>query len=430
MTLSQLSDQDLLDLVAQTGKLQREIDARLVELTQEVQERCAREISLAHQVGCRDATDVWSRFALSAPAATKSRVRLARQLMPRLDQETGEKLGPAFPHTAHEFSQGNLTSNAAKVIVNSLRDLPEGEERELAEQVLVASAAGYDQDGQLVPALALSLPELRTQAETWRRKLDAPSRTETFETRRVDLVELENGMFRLSGVLVAEGAAVFTGLFSQIANPKLAGEEEDPRTPAQRRHDSLIAIGKAAADSPAIPKRNGQPFTVIVQVEAEDVAAGRGGYIHESRPTLIDQAELLHAACGASFQFVAQGDNGQIVELGSPERVFTPVQRAAIAARDGGCVIPGCNTEAAWCEIHHVTEWARGGPTHVSNGAMLCWYHHRNLGSSGWKIRIEDGIPWYCAPEALDPDQKWRATQPIHAVATRLIRKCRRRRSA
>ncbi len=37
-----------------------------------------------------------------------------------------------------------------------------------------------------------------------------------------------------------------------------------------------------------------------------------------------------------------------------------PAQRRAIGVRDGECLIPGCHVPAAWCEIHHVTEHARG----------------------------------------------------------------------
>ncbi|EIC08696.1 HNH nuclease, partial [Microbacterium laevaniformans OR221] len=78
-----------------------------------------------------------------------------------------------------------------------------------------------------------------------------------------------------------------------------------------------------------------------------------------------------HVACAGAIQRVVTGSDGRIVAIGTEERVFNRYQRRAIALRDGGCVIPGCGVPAGWCEIHHVTEHARGGPTHTDNGVLL-----------------------------------------------------------
>jgi hypothetical protein len=87
-------------------------------------------------------------------------------------------------------------------------------------------------------------------------------------------------------------------------------------------------------------------------------------------------------------------DNG----VGSPNRTFSGHQRRAITARDGACIIPGCHVPASWCEIHHVQEHAKGGPTHTDNGVPLCWWHHRTIDFSGWEIRMVEGMPEVRAP--------------------------------
>jgi hypothetical protein len=107
-----------------------------------------------------------------------------------------------------------------------------------------------------------------------------------------------------------------------------------------------------------------------------------------------------------------QNRDGRIIELGNLQRIFTSHQRRAIALRDGGCVIPGCTVPATWCEIHHVVEHAQGGHTHTDNGATLCWYHHRSLGTSGWAIRMRDGTPETQAPKWIDQSQRWRKARP------------------
>jgi hypothetical protein len=75
-------------------------------------------------------------------------------------------------------------------------------------------------------------------------------------------------------------------------------------------------------------------------------------------------------------------DEGRIIGISTTDRVFTVHQRRAIIARDKECLIPGCHVPGSWCEIHHVTEHSRGGPTHTDNGVPLCWWHHRRLGTS------------------------------------------------
>ncbi|WP_369816480.1 HNH endonuclease signature motif containing protein, partial [Agromyces sp. Root81] len=65
---------------------------------------------------------------------------------------------------------------------------------------------------------------------------------------------------------------------------------------------------------------------------------------------------------------------------------------------------------AAWCEIHHVTPDAHGGPTHTDNGVLLCWYHHRSIDTSGWAIRMRHGVPEIRPPSWLDPGGRWRTT--------------------
>lgn len=109
------------------------------------------------------------------------------------------------------------------------------------------------------------------------------------------------------------------------------------------------------------------------------------------------------------IQRVTSTAEGRIVAIGVEERVFNRHQRRAIAHRDGSCIIPACGTPAGWCEIHHVTEHARGGPTHTDNGVLLCWYHHRFLDTIGWDIRMNAGVPEVKAPAWHGTDHRWRA---------------------
>ncbi|MEI6624009.1 MAG: HNH endonuclease signature motif containing protein [Actinomycetes bacterium] len=59
--------------------------------------------------------------------------------------------------------------------------------------------------------------------------------------------------------------------------------------------------------------------------------------------------------------------------------------------RDQGCCYPGCERPPGWCEAHHVTEWARGGKTSLSNLILLCARHHRTIHDAEHTITIEPG---------------------------------------
>ena len=56
----------------------------------------------------------------------------------------------------------------------------------------------------------------------------------------------------------------------------------------------------------------------------------------------------------------------------------------------------------------HVTDHAKGGPTHTDNGVLLCWWHHRFIDTGPWRIRMNQGVPEVQAPLWLDPTGRWR----------------------
>jgi hypothetical protein len=147
-----------------------------------------------------------------------------------------------------------------------------------------------------------------------------------------------------------------------------------------------------------------------VSVREEDLASGRGFAHVSGSDEPLPIATARHVACAGAVQRVVFDANGRIIQLGTLERAFTHHQRRGISVRDGGCLIPGCHVPAEWCEIHHVTEHSRGGPTHTDNGVLLCWFHHRTLDTSGWKIRMNRGVPEVRGPTWWDHTLTWRAT--------------------
>ena len=180
-----------------------------------------------------------------------------------------------------------------------------------------------------------------------------------------------------------------------------------------------------AGRSEELPTLNGASATMVTHVLATDLDEHTGTV---TGPGHIDGLDLPISAraveqlcCANGIQPVTISTDGAILRLGSTERCFTRTQRRALAARDGGCII--CGIPPQYTEAHHVIPWAIVHTTHVSNGVLLCWYHHRTITTSGWKIRMIDGHPEIMPPPALGP-QTWR---PARGSPTRQTDALRRR---
>jgi hypothetical protein len=108
--------------------------------------------------------------------------------------------------------------------------------------------------------------------------------------------------------------------------------------------------------------------------------------------------------------------------VGRTARTATPAQRRALAARDKGCIIPGCAIPAEACQTHHVQDWAEGGTTDLPNLALLCWAHHRQVDLGMWTIVAaeEDPVP---RPEpGAPPGTPWPANHSAPWTITRTPR--------
>ncbi|WP_217183142.1 HNH endonuclease signature motif containing protein [Streptomyces sp. AC495_CC817] len=183
----------------------------------------------------------------------------------------------------------------------------------------------------------------------------------------------------------------------------------DTRTRAQKQHDAFAAALGIAARHEDMPSLGGAAPTLVVHVDADQFSAplDAGWATLPGVEAPVSAAVAVHTACTGAVQRVLV-DEGRIIGISTTDRVFSAHQRRAIVLRDGECLIPGCHVPASWCEIHHVIEHSRGGPTHTDNGVPLCWHHHRTIDRSGWEIRMRDGVPEIRGPAWWDPERQWR----------------------
>ena len=88
---------------------------------------------------------------------------------------------------------------------------------------------------------------------------------------------------------------------------------------------------------------------------------------------------------GWTRRVIRDPHTGAVLDLGRRQRLFSRSQRRALAHRDHGCVFPGCDRPAHFCDAHHIHPWEDGGLTDLINAVLLCRRHH-TLVHKGWDL--------------------------------------------
>ncbi|HZQ33383.1 MAG TPA: DUF222 domain-containing protein, partial [Mycobacterium sp.] len=232
-----------------------------------------------------------------------------------------------------------------------------------------------------------------------------------------------NGMSRLTGWLDPELRAGIDEVLAKWAapgmcnpadvDPTVAGDpsseaiNHDVRTTAQRNHDALTAMVRSVLTSGELGSHQGVPVTITATVELADLQA-KAGVAHTGTGTVLPVTDLIRMA-GQAYNYLLIFDKAKRVELykGRTTRLATPAQRLVLTAVERGCTFPGCDVPAAWAQVHHVTEWAKGGPTDIDHVTLACGPHNRLVDEKGWKTRKrEDGTTEWIPPP------KWQRGQP------------------
>ena len=439
--LAGLSDAGRAEVLAGLGEVSRLADAGVVETV------ATADAEFGHRFGCRGMNEVLRRTVLVEASAAARIMRAAEAVQRETSLVSGERMPARWPAMREALLDGavgvaGLLSAIAPL--DRARDRITTEQRVWADENLAAFARGdelpdaaEDDRGQAPRASAEDLKQFAAALAIALDPDGAEPTDEQAQARRsITVGRLRDGVHPVRGSLTPEVAAQWKLIEDAYNNPKVSGAPDagvrftldpadadadvadgdlfnsdprnviDPRTSAQKRHDALAAALGIAARHGDMPSLGGAAPTLVVHVDASDLAAGTGWATLPDAEAAVPLHVATHTACAGAVQRVLF-DEGRIVGITTTDRVFTVHQRRAIVARDKECLIPGCHVPASWCEIHHVTEYARGGPTHTDNGVPLCWWHHRSLGQSGWEIRMDGGLPQIRGPAWWDPEQRW-----------------------
>lgn len=276
------------------------------------------------------------------------------------------------------FLAGELSLLKADQLARFERDVSRvADPSEFGEQLDALIEAAADDDG----ALGLTPRELAS-AMTYAGLL---FKRERLADEEADALRRGRPLIRRQGPaglteyrlrLEPEGSAFLDAALAELSGPVPEPDgEPDPRPADRRRADALVAIvkrGVAEWDGQASSTR-GQVVVTMIRSDLEDALAGAGV---TATGQVLPADVLRRMACDAGIIPVVLGSDGEPLDVGRSERLFTPAQRKAMFKRDGGCTFPNCTIPPQWCEAHHVVWWSLGGKTDLSNGALLCEQHH------------------------------------------------------
>ncbi|WP_167047498.1 HNH endonuclease signature motif containing protein [Salinibacterium sp. ZJ454] len=432
--LQGLDDRELLAAQLSAAQSRRRLDACAALLAGEIAHRSRRDLGhdgLAQREGFRtpEALLQHTTGASFREAATIVQVGgMAHEAV--VDRPTGpDDTGVTVGESARPWLRAVGTAVAAGVLsVEQARSIRMGlgepradetgitvtvEDLSATVEVLVSEAAGLDAD------------RLFKRARGLREDLDEAGITSRERAihadRSIKRTRRPNGVPRYIIDPDLESAAFWDDLYDTLTSPRrggprfvnesdvawAAGVAADPRSTEQYVHDAiteLLRIGTAVDPAKPILGSRVPAVRVLVTADALEKRTGHGRLEGADLPVSIETIERI--ACTQGTIPIVFDDDGQVLNLGREQRLFSRKQRIALAARDGGCMDPDCDRPASWTEAHHIRHWARDhGDTDIVEGILLCRYHHLLVHNNHWEIVYRDGSYWLIPPPDVDPAQ-------------------------
>ena len=328
-------------------------------------------------------SEAWGNDGSATPAARLARETGISGREARERVKVAGLLATSMPLTRAAFDE--LGWPKVRLLANAI-DARTAEAFAAHEEILVDDAR------------RLSVDQLGTLLAHWRRLVDQDGANADADSQHegdyLQIAESFDGVGFLKGRFSAEATAIFRSVLNGIADElhraerreqaeaKLRGEEPEPmRTSSERAAAAAIEMATRAAATTAavadgVPVAPARPL-VLVTIDADLV----GDSIRIVRARLASGAPLPLAdaerlACDAAVARAVIKDGVVPLELGRSVRDPSEAQRRALSAIWATCAHPTCDRPFAWCELHHVHHWERGGRTDVGWLLPLCSTHH------------------------------------------------------
>ena len=220
----------------------------------------------------------------------------------------------------------------------------------------------------------------------WRqvdRQAEASETAQRHRRRGLQMHYDENGMLVIRGRLTPEvGALLRQALDAARETLYRRANADGPAMPpnepsgatssvAQQQADALALLAETALQQGVDSGVTGERYQVVVHVDAPVLADPEqpGQSVLEDGPHVSAETSQ-RLSCDASRTWMRHDEEGRVVEVGARTPTIPPALRRALQHRDAGCRFPGCGVRRG--QGHHIRHWAQGGPTILSNLALLC----------------------------------------------------------
>ncbi|MDE0699704.1 MAG: DUF222 domain-containing protein [Acidimicrobiaceae bacterium] len=280
------------------------------------------------------------------------------------DVETAVKLSE-LPATSGALESGDIPQGHARLIARA-----SGEGR-IDESLLVKAAEAQDFDEFAKTVRRHQQDQSQDDGHTILDRQRKARKARIFESS-------ESGMFVLSGEFdQITGARIATAL---TAKERELWHNEDPkarRNPQQRMADALAEL---ICETDA-NKTQGTDLLVIADYDVckQELVNAR---LADGSPIPI--TELHRLLCDAKILPSIFDTKAQDLWLGRSRRIASAAQRAALTARDQGCI--GCRANPMWCRAHHIVWWSKNGSTDLDNLVLVCDGCHRKIHEHHWTV--------------------------------------------
>lgn len=335
------------------------------------------------------------------------------------DVRLGAELAERFELIGRAWSAGTISEAQARAIVSGLKKAPaalsaEGHERRQAD--LIGYAAQFDPDDLL--RLATRMAEVTDPEHAEAIEADHLARQARVAqaARTLVVVPDHHGSMLIRGqVPVAEGEVLLAQLEALMPSAASYQHTGDLPTRGARRADALVRLCALAAASGSLPVSAGDRPHVFITLDYETLASGVGAVSSVPTGVRLTAADARRIACDAHLIPAVLGAQSEVLDLGRSSRLFAGTLRRALAHRDQGCAFPGCDATPSACDAHHIIPWWAGGETSLSNGVLVCAYHHRLVEpdpqkppEAQWQIHLDAAskLPLFTAPRHLDPERR------------------------
>lgn len=313
----------------------------------------------------------------------------------------------ACPHVEQAYLSGALGTAKVELLLaarDQVEDLFAEHEAELVERITPLTVRHAKIAIDLWRAIAL--------ATTGQDDGDAPAADDTANHFHVS--STWKGRYRLDGDLDALNGARLANLLDAERDARFRDgtwRADDGLTRAQRDAVTLVDLLERAAG--ATPRsRHGKPRpSIILHWDAQHLLGHAAHDVADAlrRRCLLEDgtvvgrplAERLLCSADVTDVLTYFGLDGTKVPLGVVHHRRQPThrERAALVARDGGCVFPGCDAPVGWTEAHHTVPFELGRRTVLHELVLLCRFHHHAVHEGGFTlVRSSEGVVTVTAP--------------------------------